>query len=170
MPHTSHQPHSRLVNLTSHPVRVLNQDGDLITTIPAGTELRAEKRLEPAPDLHFTHDGDPTVYTAPVTRKSYEMLSPIPEPRDGVLYIVSKIALDAILEQQPHRRDFVAPGELTFREIKRGKRTLRVAHASVGFGVPYALPSPALKEQQREEPQPTLRYLATPTGGAYVLE
>lgn len=86
----------KLVNLTPHDVIIRLPGGDRV--IPAsGTVARVTTSHVPA----GTIDGVP-VYT-----QTYGQIEGLPEPRDGVIYIVSAIVLEAA--KKLGRTDVVAP-------------------------------------------------------------
>lgn len=89
-----------LVNLTPHLVTVYNSEGKaVLTVLPEETPARVE-------ELSICVD---TIYTSglklPILKKAYGAVQNLPEPREGVRYIVSAIVLDAC----KHRKDLVTP-------------------------------------------------------------
>lgn len=94
----------QLVNLTSNTVTVFNEDGsevlfELPTDPPAiGAEFIPEFS-EPV------EDGE-SGNIVPVARHRFRLYSELPEPEEGVVYIVGYAVLQAVGEERP---DCVAP-------------------------------------------------------------
>lgn len=87
----------KLVNLTPHPIVVLGPDGEI--TIPAsGTVARCSEVSEVIGELNGV----------PVIRKSFGQVVNLPEPEEGVVYIVSALVAQAAKD----RDDVVFPGNL----------------------------------------------------------
>lgn len=91
---------TRLVNLTPHAVRVLDDHGAVIADIPptAPPARRAE---------HLRLEGllDDTI---PLARLTFGPVENLPEPADGTWYIVSRPVADAC----PERDDLLVPARL----------------------------------------------------------
>lgn len=86
----------RLINLTPHDIIIRLPDGDRV--IPAsGTVARVATSYE--------HVGD--VDGIPVSAQTFGQIEGLPEPRNGVVYVVSAIVLAAAKELG--RTDVVAP-------------------------------------------------------------
>ena len=85
---------NKFVNLTSHVIRVADQDGNITHEIPSAGVFRVpvNKRLKDVID------------GIPVSKSEFIMPSELPEPQDGVYYIVSTPAASAI-----KRPDYLAP-------------------------------------------------------------
>jgi len=86
------------INTTPHPVHVLNRDGELVLTIPAASQpLRLEERLESLGDLAGV----------PLVKKALAADISLPEPQEGVYYIVS-----LAVAQAARRPDLLVPDDL----------------------------------------------------------
>lgn len=87
----------RIVNLTPHAVTIAG-----VTIVPDGRipRLREETRTVG----HVEVDG----HTLPVTETTLGALEGLPEPADGVVYVVSRL----VAEAAPHRHDLYFPGRL----------------------------------------------------------
>ena len=48
----------------------------------------------------------------PVSRAEFGDVVGLPEPTEGIVYVVSGMVLDAVGRAQPERKDLLAPGEL----------------------------------------------------------
>jgi len=87
-----------LINTTPHPVHVLNRDGEVVLTIPAAPQpLRLEERVEALGDLAGV----------PLVKKTLAADISLPEPQDGVYYIVS-----LAVAQAARRPDLLVPDDL----------------------------------------------------------
>lgn len=87
----------RVINMTPHPITVAG-----LTIAPDGRvpRLREETRTVG----HVEVDG----HTLPVTETTFGALDGLPEPADGVVYVVSRM----VAEAAPHRHDLFFPGQL----------------------------------------------------------
>lgn len=89
----------RFINLTGHPV----------------TDTNTNTTFEPAGCVRTT-GTTVRVYRAngiPVYRSIFTALDPLPDPVDGVCYIVSNLYLNTC----PERTDVVAPGKVVRNEV-----------------------------------------------------
>lgn len=92
-----------IINLTPHAINIYNADRNLVATVePSGTVARVEANRQ----LVATVEG------VPFYRTTYGALSGLPEPQDGVIYVVSGMARSAV----PGRSDLWQPGELLRNE------------------------------------------------------
>lgn len=91
------------VNCTPHAVNIKCEDGSTLTVNPSGNSARVAEIIKPVsiPGV----ENIKVVKTTFDTSKIYEL----PEPKEGVLYIVSRITLDAL---NGIRNDLVSPGKL----------------------------------------------------------
>lgn len=87
-----------ITNLTPHTLTILVSDDETRSIPPSGTVARCSASSTPAGD----HDG------IPLARTSYGAVTDLPEPQDGVLYVVSGLVRAAV----PSRTDVASPGEL----------------------------------------------------------
>ena len=82
---------STIVNLTPHPIRVLDEDGTLVREIPtSGTMARLDTQRTPADEL----DG------LPVTDITYGATDGMPAPTPGVWHLVSLATALALVGQR----------------------------------------------------------------------
>ena len=86
------------VNLTPHEVIVFDEEGKnvLLRVPPSGEVARVEVKRKEAGTLNGV----------PLVRSEFGEVQGLPEPREGVVYIVSMIVLQAL---QGKRKDVVAP-------------------------------------------------------------
>jgi hypothetical protein len=88
-----------VINLTPHAVNFVADDGTPIITIePCGTLARVSARTERT---------GVTIIGIPVTKTVYGDIEGLPEPRDGVVYVVSSI----VASRCPERDDVFIPNE-----------------------------------------------------------
>lgn len=88
----------KFLNLTPHCINVVTASGEELFSIPAsGSLARCIEQVEAAG----------SVEGVPLVRKSFGSVEGLPEPVDGVLYIVSGLVLSALAGS---RSDVVAPG------------------------------------------------------------
>lgn len=100
----------KIVNLTPHVVNVLDEDGSVVKTFPSETlNGVALPRLEVKRQLVGNVDG------IPYTLASYGEPENLPEPKDGVLLIVSGLVRTALED----RKDLISPGDLVRDESGR---------------------------------------------------
>lgn len=93
---------AKLVNLTPHPITIVLKDGRKVT-LPSEGVVRVRELREDAGDIEF--EGG----TVPLCRKFLSDIEWLPEPKEGVIYIVSLLA--AQKAWQLGRADVVAPGD-----------------------------------------------------------
>lgn len=90
-----------LVNLTPHAINLHGNDDNVITIQPCGEVARLSVTRE---------TRSPVVaagVTLPVCRPTLGEIKGLPDPRDGVLYVVS-----ALVAEAAKRQDVMSPGEL----------------------------------------------------------
>lgn len=87
------------INLTQHPVNVYADDGTLLRTIPPSGEIARV----PVYRQKIGYVNGLRVYQ-PIQNPP----EGLPEPQDGVFYIVSSMVRCAV----PHRLDVLSPGQL----------------------------------------------------------
>lgn len=88
----------KIVNLTPHALRIIGLDGEEIAVEPSGLVARQAVEYRPAGDV---------AGRIPVTEAVYGEVTNLPEPQDGVIYVVS-----GLVEANVAREDVFAPGEL----------------------------------------------------------
>lgn len=91
----------KFVNLTPHAVNVRSVYGTVITVPASGTVARCDEVRTPGADVESEN-----VYI-PVSAAEYGEVTGLPDPQDGVGYIVSSLVLAAVTTT---RRDVFAPG------------------------------------------------------------
>lgn len=86
-----------LRNLTPHELNIFSDDGKVVSIPPSGRVARVAQTRE----QRGTIDG------LAVTYSTFGDVEELPEPQDGVIYVVSGLVLSAV----PDRADVFAPGE-----------------------------------------------------------
>lgn len=94
----------RLVNLTPHAITINGHTGRVVIP-PSGAVARVEPAPDPAGDDIITVDG----VTVRVAGQRLGQAVGLPEPEDGVMFIVSLPVASALAGR---RRDVVSPGPL----------------------------------------------------------
>jgi hypothetical protein len=95
----------KVVNLTPHPVVIIPAEGKQVTVPPSGTVARVREVVESAGEL-VLEDGT----KVPLRRKFLSSeIEGLPEPQDGVVYVVSYLAAQVAWSQG--RTDVVATGD-----------------------------------------------------------
>lgn len=70
---------------------------------------RCAETLDPLPPLEWDPFGDGGMRDhLPLVRRKFGAVSGLPDPKDGVAYIVSQIIADAL----PERRDLLVPADV----------------------------------------------------------
>jgi hypothetical protein len=92
----------KLVNLTPHPIDIFLKDGRVVR-LPSEGVARVREVKEDAGELEW--EGG----TVPLCRKFLGEVEGLPEPKEGVIYIVSLLAAQKAWERG--RTDVVAPGD-----------------------------------------------------------
>lgn len=92
----------KLVNLTKHPITLFADDGQTVVAEipPSGVEARVSTRAEILGWVEV--DG----FYIPLVRTEFGPVEGLPEPADGVVYIVSTLVARAVAGE---RDDVVAP-------------------------------------------------------------
>lgn len=95
-----------IVNATPHAINIVGENGVTIRTIePSGQTVRCQSMTERVGNV----DGIPvteTVYGTPVVVDHDGNESPLPERKEGTIYIVSSLVAQAV-----RRGDFLVPNE-----------------------------------------------------------
>lgn len=91
-----------LINLTPHTVIITTDEHRSITIHPSGTVARVGMVPTDAGFMRTAHG------TLQVKRVAYGVVEGLPDPLDGVTYIVSAMVAQAV----PHRYDVVYPYDL----------------------------------------------------------
>ncbi len=92
---------TRLINLTPHPVNILDNQNNVLLSIPSSGELRLPEQAVPAGEIEV--DG----VKIPVVLKSLSPAASLPPQEGGTFYIVSLAAAQAA-----RRPDFLVPDQL----------------------------------------------------------
>ena len=108
---------SMLVNLTPHEV-VLVQGETRLVVPPSGTVARAATTRQQVAVLDI--DG----FTIPVNRVVFGQVENLPDPAEGVWYIVSSIVAQAL----PERQDLLVPDDTVRDESGRIVGARALAH------------------------------------------
>lgn len=96
-----------LVNLTPHTIDVADADGNVYMSIGSSGVCRVlAAPSEQAFSLLIGNHSSVQV----VPHAALGKVDGLPDRQDGVLYIVSMIAAQAIMAQHPERRDILYPG------------------------------------------------------------
>lgn len=87
-----------IINLTPHEVNIYNEQGDLLTTVPAsGIITRISVSRQKVGELN----------KIPIFENAYGDVENAPEEKEGIIYITS-----AMVSSRLKRLDMYAPGEL----------------------------------------------------------
>lgn len=86
------------INLNPHKVDIIKEDGTVLTVPPSGIVARCSQN-ETVLDIRDS---------VKITRQEFGDVVNLPESKDGVLYIVSRLVAAA----RPDRKDLVCPGPL----------------------------------------------------------
>lgn len=98
-----------LRNLTPHEVRVVDDQGNLIVAVPSVGVARANQRDESAGFVEVNG------VLVPVVKTVFEGTD-LPEPTEGVAYIVSKITVDAAAASGRSTEDLFFPSGVPMRD------------------------------------------------------
>lgn len=102
---------NKIINMTPHPVMVVNAEGELLVTLPA--YLAAPRvvinSLNKAVETFVTEGGD--IFSVEVEDVSVGEVQGLPEQQEGVVLVVSSMVLD-----NSNRSDLIAPGQLARNE------------------------------------------------------
>lgn len=93
----------QIVNLTPHPIRLRAANGAETEVPPSGTVARVASR--PAWDARAVPGLPVPVQGAP----QWGTIEGLPAPRDGAVYLVSALVLEAVRASGAHRPDVMAP-------------------------------------------------------------
>ena len=93
----------QLVNLTPHPFNLVDSNGDIVLSLD-GADNPPRVDVQDSFDQTIQVDGN----DVDVFQNSYGDVQNLPDPQDGVLYIVSRMVVNAC----PDRDDLVIPNDL----------------------------------------------------------
>ena len=88
-------------NATPHPIHLMNEAGELVREFPVEHDL-------PCPRVSVVERDAGSINDAPVIRQAFGEVTNLPEPVEGVYYIVSVMVQSAC----PDRHDLVIPARL----------------------------------------------------------
>ena len=98
---------TKLINLTPHPINILDAEGNVIYTLPkAEKPLRLAQHTERVGVLNV--NGNVNGVEIPITKTKFGGADELPPKIEGTYYIVSLITVKA----NPDREDFLFPNEL----------------------------------------------------------
>jgi hypothetical protein len=106
----------KLVNLTPHPIKVLNEDGNVVLTIPVADgygERPGMVQTNPVNTSAIQEGG----VSIPVIDTTHGELTSLPATKTGVTYIVSMVSA---LAAGTVRGDLVYPGQ----QVRDGEGTV----------------------------------------------
>lgn len=84
------------INLCPHAIRVMGDDGNVVTFPPSGAVARVSAKPTPLPSVAGFR----------LVRNEFGPVQGLPAPQEGVIYIVSGMVLSALAGTRP---DVVAP-------------------------------------------------------------
>lgn len=99
----------KVINLTPHAVRIIDDENNLVTEIPSSGVARAAQRDIPAESLEF--EGS----SIPVVKTEFGGVE-LPEPTEGVVYIVSNITVQAAKAVGRSTEDLLFPSGVPVRD------------------------------------------------------
>lgn len=92
------------INLTPHPIVLLDQDNQEVLTIPTTDITRVSSQTVTVG--YFRING----VLVPRSHTQYGEVEGLPDPTPGVIYIVSGMVVSALAQQGIHRDDLLVPG------------------------------------------------------------
>lgn len=105
-----------MINLTPHPITIKTTTGEYITIPPSGKIARIISSNASSYDVDingitvsYVHPGDETIVD-------------LPEPQEGVFYIVSSLVLNYLRNSNSNRKDVLSPGTGTKDGVIRDER------------------------------------------------
>ena len=101
--------HIKLVNLTPHRIVIFASADAAESSVevePSGSIARVSATTMPKASALSAE------YGFPIVRTVFGEVTGLPEYKDGVVYIVSGMVLDAVAKAHPDCQDVYAPGEL----------------------------------------------------------
>lgn len=101
---------TNVINLTPHAVNIVGDDNSIAITIDAsGNVARCSQSISII--------GSVTINSVaiPISSSSYGEVVDLPDPQDGIYYIVSRLVMSAC----PNRQDLLVPNDLVRDEAGR---------------------------------------------------
>ena len=92
-----------IVNLTPHTINLIVNEHHSVSLPPSGEVARVTSERDPSGYLEQLVEG----YKVPTFRETLGAVSGLPDPFDGVIYVVS-----GLVAQTVRRPDVFSPGEL----------------------------------------------------------
>ena len=92
------------INLTPHPIVLLDKDDQEVLTIPTTDVTRVSSQTVTVG--YFRING----VLVPRSHTQYGEVEGLPDPTPGVIYIVSGMVVSALVQQGIHRDDLLVPG------------------------------------------------------------
>lgn len=101
---------TQIVNLTPHAVNIVGDNDSIAITIPAsGNVARCSQTISIVGSVTL---GSVAI---PISSSTYGEVVDLPDPQDGVYYIVSRLVMSAC----PTRQDLLVPNDLVRDEAGR---------------------------------------------------
>ncbi len=103
---------AKLVNLTPHPVTICDENCRPVLTLPPPpsgrvARVKQERKLEKVLQvIHRIDEVSMDIVMIPIVETEFSEVEGLPEPRQGVVYVVSSVVLEAV---KGRRDDVVAP-------------------------------------------------------------
>lgn len=95
---------AKFVNLTPHPVRIADANGNVLIEIPSSMkEFPAVRAIQDNSHHLFEVDG------IPVVEARFGSATWVPPMEPNTFYIVSSITASALAQMFPNREDFLVP-------------------------------------------------------------
>ena len=92
------------INLTPHPIVLLDKDDQEVLTIPTTDVTRVSSQTVTVGYFRINEVLVPRSHT------QYGEVEGLPDPTPGVIYIVSGMVVSALAQQGIHRDDLLVPG------------------------------------------------------------
>jgi hypothetical protein len=98
----------KFVNATPHTLNIVCADGSIREIVPSGIVPRLAQTRE----ISHVLDGIEIFQVRMGALEWGWIPSGMPDEDEDIVYIVSRMVLDSVLESNPDRGDLLAPGEL----------------------------------------------------------
>lgn len=90
--------HANIVNLCPHDITIMRETGknefeEIVRILPSGTVARCNSKTEKHGYLKLPEKGLPSIQ---LTETSYYEVMDLPEPKEGVIYVVSSLVAEAM--------------------------------------------------------------------------
>ena len=98
----------KFVNLTNNAIRVFDASGKrMLFEVPTDPRIISEAKVRPETVTEIIEDD--TGRLVPVIRHRYTLIDELPEPENGVVYVVGWATIQALEELGETREDLIAP-------------------------------------------------------------